>query len=87
MNKKEKVEELIDKGKFYFLNGRFELAIDMFEKALLIDRKNPEIYYNLGVVYEAVDTLKAIENFEMALKLKPGDKKIEKHLYRLKNIK
>lgn len=44
---------VIDLGKFYFLNGKYDAAISEFMKAQKFDPKNDDVYYNLGITYEA----------------------------------
>ncbi len=46
-------ECVIDLGKFYFLSGKYDAAISEFFKAQQFDPKNADIFYNLGITYEA----------------------------------
>ena len=83
--KSETVEqELIDLGKFYFLNQKYDEAIREFEKALKINTKNPQVYYNLGIVYEAKNMVeKASEMYRCVLELKPDYTFAKEHLDKL----
>ncbi len=77
-------QELIELGKFYFLNQKYDAAIRDFEKALKIDPNNPEIYYNLGIVYEAKNmNEKAGEMYRRALELNPDYTFAKEHLDKL----
>lgn len=67
---REKEQNLIELGKFYFLNGKYDAAIGEFQKSLRINPKNVEIYYNLGLAYEGKNELhKAKEMYLKALEL------------------
>jgi len=37
-------EALLEMGKFYFVNGKYDQAIDELKKAIEINSGNPEIY-------------------------------------------
>jgi len=45
--------DLIELGKFYFLNGKLNQAQIEFERAAQINASSSEAYYNLGLVYES----------------------------------
>lgn len=78
---KEQEECVIELGKFYFLNGKYDAAIGEFEKARRFDLKNPEIYYNIGIAYEAKNELgKAKEMYLKCLELKDGHLLAKEHL-------
>ena len=78
------VEELVDLAKFYFLNKNFEEAIQKYAEALKLAPKDARIYYNLGIVYEAMNIVdKAKENFRLALELDETLVAAKEHLHRL----
>lgn len=81
---KEKEDALIELGKFYFLNEKYNQAIKEFEKALKINPVNQEIYYNLGIIYETLNQIvTAQEMFTRVLKLKENHLEAKKHLEKL----
>lgn len=38
-------------GTIYIITGKYSMAIDAFKQAAMINSKNPEIYFNLGISY------------------------------------
>jgi tetratricopeptide (TPR) repeat protein len=38
-------------GAIYIITGKYSMAIDAFEQAAVINSKNPETYFNLGISY------------------------------------
>lgn len=80
----ETAREHLELGKFYFLNQRFDEAIEQLRKALSFDDKNSDVYFNLGVVHEAINQIpEAKENFEKALEIRPDMKSAQEHLDKL----
>jgi len=80
--------DLIEMGKFYFLNGKYEEAISEFEKALKINPKNEDIYFNMGIVKEANnDRGAARKMYEKTLILQPDHKSAKEHLDKLVGIR
>lgn len=80
----EMAREHLELGKFYFLNQRYGEAIEQLKKALDFEKDNADIYFNLGVVYEAINQVAdAKESFEKALDLKSDMKSAQEHLDRL----
>jgi tetratricopeptide (TPR) repeat protein len=74
-------QELIEMGKFYLINNKFDEAIIEFKKALEISPGNAEIYYNLGLVYETKNELDmAKKMYEKALSINPEYKIVKQHL-------
>ncbi len=81
---KSKLEDLLEAGKFSFLNENYDEAIKYFQKILKKDSQNAETYYNLGIVYEAKNMLKeAKEAFNKTLEINPKYKLAEEHLAKL----
>lgn len=82
MNKdKEIIEAYIEKGKFYFVNEKYELAIKEFKEALKIDKENTEIIYSLGVAYESSNKLADARNaYLKTLEIDPAHKLAKEHL-------
>jgi len=72
VDKKELAKDLLELGKFYFFNERYDEALRALQKSLKLDPENPEVYYNTGIVYEAKnDTVSAKEMYLRALELNP----------------
>ena len=78
------VKDLIEMGEFYFVNQKWDNAIDVLIKAKKIEPNNPDVYYNLGIVYEMKDQMEdAKQMFERALKIKPDHECAKRHLNKL----
>lgn len=59
-------------GDTYFDEGRWDDAINEYEKYLLKDKKQPEVYFKLGkAYYKKGDFEKAVEAFTIVTELKP----------------
>jgi len=83
-DQKEKVEKLVELGKFYFLNEKYDNAISKFKEAIKIDENNAEIYYNLGIVYESKNLPEeASQMYMKTLELNPGHQLASKHLEKI----
>jgi len=83
-DKKEKLEKLVELGKFYFLNEKYDNAISKFKEAIKINDNDAEIYYNLGVVYESKNLPgEASQMYMKALELDPEHKLASKHLEKI----
>jgi tetratricopeptide (TPR) repeat protein len=68
--------EYIEKGVSSFNLGRFNEAIEYFNKVIKLDPCNASAYYNRGSVkYECGDTVEAIVDFNRAIEIDPGDSK------------
>jgi len=79
--------ELIEVGKFYFVNGKFDKAIEEFNKAVKLNPKDPEIYYNLGLAYESKSELdEARKMYGKAVEINPNYSLAKEHLSKLIGI-
>lgn len=81
---KKNIQELLEHSKFYFLNGKYEEALKVLRKLLKICPDNPDVYYNLGIIYESknqIDT--AVQMYTKALELSPEHKFAREHLDKL----
>ena len=78
------LQEHIEKGQFYFLSGKYDHAVEEFEKALSITPENSEILYSLGVAYESANRIgEARDSYLLALKYSPGHTRAKHHLDKL----
>ncbi len=84
MKNKKRVEELIEQGKFYFLNKQYDEALSEFQKALRLDPGNARILYNLGIIYESKEDTEIAKTFyTKALAIEPKLEEAQKHLSKL----
>jgi tetratricopeptide (TPR) repeat protein len=61
-------------GELYYEDRQFKLAIEMFEKMLLIDNSNYLGYYWVALAYDARRKYpEAIEAYEMFIKIAPEE--------------
>jgi tetratricopeptide (TPR) repeat protein len=82
--KKKDIDTIIEVGKFYFLNQKFDEAIAEYKKAIALDSKSIDAYYNLGITLEAIsDQDGAREAFAKVIELEPGNKGAMEHYDRL----
>lgn len=81
---KDQEQDLIEMGKFYFLNHKYDEAIGEFQKAIKLNPKNPDIYYNLGLLYETKNMKpEAKQMYTKALELNEKHKLAREHLDKL----
>ena len=59
-------------GKYYGAVGRSEQASEYFEKAIKFNPNNWQAYYELGMLYLAIDPIKVIDNFQKAASVNRG---------------
>lgn len=77
----------IQKGNAYGKEGKHDIAIEYYNKALKYSPKRPDVYNHLGISYiNKNDINKAKEMFNKALKLSPNDEVAKKNLINLKNL-
>ena len=82
--KKKDIDTIIEVGKFYFLNQKFDEAIAEYKKAIALDSKCIDAYYNLGITLEALsDDDGARDAFAEVIELEPGNKGAQEHYDRL----
>jgi tetratricopeptide (TPR) repeat protein len=80
MNEKT-LEEHIEKGKFYFVSEKYDLAIREYKEALKLDKDNTEVLYSLGIAYESSNKIpEAREIYQRTLELDPNHKLAKEHL-------
>ncbi|MDY6788056.1 MAG: tetratricopeptide repeat protein [bacterium] len=77
----EKKESILETAKFYFLNQKYDKAIEIYREGLESYPDEPQLYFNLGVVYESINDLEnAKECFEKVLSLDKDFKAASDHL-------
>ncbi|HAD82067.1 MAG: hypothetical protein A2509_08105 [Candidatus Edwardsbacteria bacterium RIFOXYD12_FULL_50_11] len=82
--KKKAIETIIEMGKFYFLNQKFDEAVAEYKKAIALDPKCIDAFYNLGITLEAIsDQDGARDAFAKVIELEPGNKGALEHYDRL----
>ena len=69
------IEELVLKGKSFLESGDFEKALGVFEQALLLDPKNPDLWNYKGISLRSLGRYnESMECFNNSLKIDPRDK-------------
>lgn len=77
-------QNMLELSEFYILSQKYEEAIKILKKAQKINSREPKLYYNLGIAYEALnDRDNAINSFRQALSLNPNIQSAQEHLERL----
>jgi tetratricopeptide (TPR) repeat protein len=72
---------LFQKGNQSYEEGRFEQAVEAYEKILNLGVKNFRVFYNLGNAYFRQNQLgKAVLNYRRALALEPRDEDVQANL-------
>ena len=80
----DQYKDLIELSDFYILSQHYDEAIKILKKAEKQSKVDPKLYYNLGIVYEALNEVaEARDAFRLALKLNPDFKSAQEHLDRL----
>jgi len=77
---------ILETGKFYFLNQKYDKAIEMFKKGVEYFPEDADIHFNLGVAYEGINDLEhAKDCFERVLEINREYAQAEKHLEKIVN--
>lgn len=75
------VSTLIELGKFYFINQKFDEAIKEFKKVIKLEPSNIDAYYNAGLAYEALNNVEsAREYYEKTLALDATHVRAKEHI-------
>ncbi len=85
-HEKEKAQaiDLIEMGKFYFLNQKYDQAIKEFKRSLKLNPESSDCYYNLGLAYEAKNMFQEAKNmYTKAVDINGGCKLAREHLDKL----
>lgn len=75
--KKDKITFYISRGDEYLISGKYSYAIDSYNEARKLKRKNPKVLFRLGEAYRLADMKdEAIELYDKALKYGANDIRI-----------
>lgn len=80
-------ETLFQRGNDLYNQGKYEEAIEVYEKILESNKHSAELYFNLGNAHYKLNNIApSIYNFEKALILKPNDKEIQNNIAFAQNM-
>lgn len=69
------VEELLSKGKQLLEEDKLENALEIFEQALKLDPKNPDLWNLKGIALRSLGRyIEAVKCYEKSLEIDPRDK-------------
>jgi len=69
------VETLVTLGKSKLEEGDFDVALDLFQQAILLDQKDPDLWNLTGIALRSMGRYnEAVECFNKSLDLDPRDK-------------
>ena len=75
---------LMEMGKFYFMNNKYDQAVAEFKKVLELNPNNAEAYYNIGLINETSNnTDEAKKMYSKVLSINPDYKTAREKLNRL----
>ncbi|RMG60596.1 MAG: tetratricopeptide repeat protein [Deltaproteobacteria bacterium] len=85
--KGKEIENLLEMGKFYYVNRKFDEARERFEKVLEIDPDNEEALLNIALIHELHnEPEKAKEVYQTVLKKHPESAAAREKLNRLSGL-
>ena len=75
------LQDLFQTGNQYYLDGKYEMAVQSYQSIIDSGYASAELYYNLGnAYYKSHDITMALVNYERARILKPNDPEINHNL-------
>ena len=75
------LQDLLQTGNQYYLDGKYEMAVQSYQSIIDSGYASAELYYNLGnAYYKSHDITMALVNYERARILKPNDPEINHNL-------
>ena len=74
------VTDHIGKGRTFYRQGNYEKAVEMYEKAVILDPSNADAYLQLGIIYDdnIKDEERAVEYYRRYLRLDPDSDKAQR---------
>ena len=71
----DKIRELVDSGKSFLEDSKFDHALDFFEQALLLNQNDPDLWNHKGVALRSLGRYEeAMYCFNKSLEIEPRDK-------------
>jgi len=69
------IQDLVANGQSFLKDGKFNDALDFFEKALLLNPDDPDLWNHKGITLRSMGRYEeAMECFNKSLKIDPRDK-------------
>lgn len=83
----KKIENIIEVGKFYFINKKYREALEQFESCLSLDPENEEILLSIGLIHEINNEVEEAKNtYKKILKKNPDNKSAKEKLNKLSGL-
>ena len=71
----DSIDELIKMGKKHLEDGQYDDALNLFQKAILLNRNDPDLWNLKGITLRSLGRYnEAIECFNKSLEIDPRDK-------------
>ena len=71
----DSIDELIKMGKKQLEDGQYDDALNLFQKAILLNQNNPDLWNLKGIALRSLGRYnEAIECFNKSLEIDPRDK-------------
>ena len=71
----DKIEDLVEKGKFLMDDGKFDDALGFFEQALLLNQNDPDLWNYKGIALRSLGRYEeSMDCFNKSLEIEPRDK-------------
>jgi len=68
------IQELVQKGRFFMDDGKFDEALGFFEQALLLNQNDPDLWNYKGVALRSLGRYEeSMECFNKSLEIDPRD--------------
>jgi|TARA_B100000809_G_C14654416_1_gene357198 Flp pilus assembly protein TadD len=71
----DEIQDLVAKGQLFLEDGKFDEALDFFERALILNQDDPDLWNSKGIILRSMGRYEeAMESFNKSLKIDPRDK-------------